>query len=95
MTETQTSKSQRINLRLSAEAKSKIERAASFEGRTTSSFILSSALAQAEQTIEAHETVVLSRRDAVAFFDALAAPPRMNAKLAAALKEHDRRVRSR
>ena len=92
MTQTSTAKSERFNLRLNADAKKRIEQAASFEGKTASSFILSSALAQAEQTIRKHETMVLKRRDAEVFFDALLQPPRMNPGLAAALKEHDRRV---
>ena len=92
MTQTSTAKSERFNLRLNADAKKRIEKAASFEGKTASSFILSSALAQAEQTIRKHETMVLKRRDAEVFFDALLQPPRMNPGLAAALKEHDRRV---
>ena len=92
MTQTTTAKSERFNIRLNPEAKKRIERAASFEGTTASGFILSSALDQAERTIREHETMVLDRRDAEAFFDALVRPPMMNAKLAAALKEHDRRV---
>jgi len=92
VTQTTTTKSERFNIRLNPEAKKRIERAASFEGTTASRFILSSALEQAERTIREHETMVLDRRDAEAFFDALVRPPRMNAKLAAALKEHDRRV---
>ena len=92
MTQMSTAKSERFNLRLSLEARMRIEQAASFEGKTASSFILSSALARAEQTIRKHETMVLKRRDAEVFFDALLQPPRMNPRLAAALKEHDRRV---
>jgi len=39
--------------------------------------------------------MVLSRRDAELFFDALANPPALNSGLAAALEEHSRRVQSR
>ena len=45
------------------EARKRIEQAASLEGKTASSFILSSALSQAERTIRRHETMVLKRRD--------------------------------
>ena len=82
----------RFNIRLSPETKKRIERAASVEGRTASSFILFSALAQAERTLREHEAMVLNRREAEIFFDALVRPPKMNARLASALKEHDRRV---
>ena len=92
MTQPSAARSERFNIRLHPEARKRIEQAASFEGKTTSSFILASALAQAERTIRKHETMVLRRRDSEIFFDALLQPPRMNPRLAAALKEHDRRV---
>ena len=85
-------RSERLNLRLDPEARKRIEQAAHYEGQTASSFILSSALAQAERTILKHETMVLKRRDSEIFFDALLQPPRVNPRLAAALKEHGRRV---
>ncbi len=44
MTATAISKTQRVNLRLNDDAKYTIERAASFEGKTVSKFILASAL---------------------------------------------------
>lgn len=88
-------KSERVNLRLDAAAKRQIERAALAEGRTVSSFILASALENAEETIRRHEVVALSRRDAEIFLDAILNPPPANAKLHEALAEHDRRVVSR
>jgi uncharacterized protein (DUF1778 family) len=36
--------------------------------------------------------MILNRTDAEAFFDALAHPPTITSELAAALKEHERRV---
>lgn len=88
-------KQERINLRLQHDAKQILERAARFEGKTVSSFILASALQQAEKTIEAHEVMRLSSRDAETFFDALAKPVEFNDKLTAAFKEHEQRVTSR
>ena len=88
-------KNERINLRLKQSAKTLIERAASFEGKTVSSFILSSALATAEKTIHEHESIQLNKQDAQRFFDALAKPVTFNSKLTAALAEHDRRVASK
>ena len=85
-------KNERINLRLKESAKTLIERAASFEGKTVSSFILSSALASAEKTLQEHESIRLNQQDAKRFFDALAKPVKFNKKLTAALAEHDRRV---
>jgi uncharacterized protein (DUF1778 family) len=85
-------KGERINLRLKHEAKTLLERAASFEGKTVSHFILTTALAQAEKTVHAHEQMRLNARDAETFFISLAAPVRFNDKLSAALAEHDERV---
>jgi uncharacterized protein (DUF1778 family) len=85
-------KDDRINLRLQHNAKQMLERAAGFEGKTISKFILGCALAQAEKTIHEHETIRLNAQDSAAFFDAIAAPVPYNNELATALDEHDRRV---
>lgn len=88
-------KSERINLRLKASLKHMIERAAGFEGKTVSHFILDSALAYAEKTVREHEIMRLNAQDGQAFFDALAKPSRFNEKLVDALDEHDARVTSK
>ena len=90
-----TTRSERINLRVSETAKRRIEQAASVEGKTVSAFIVSSALENAEKTVRRHETMALDREDTMRFFDALAKPLAPNDKLRAALKEHERRVESR
>jgi uncharacterized protein (DUF1778 family) len=92
MSSTTRTKDDRINLRLKHSAKLKLERAASFEGQTVSKFVLSSALARAEETIQKQEIISLNRKDSEAFFNALAAPVRFNNKLLAAFEEHDQRV---
>jgi uncharacterized protein (DUF1778 family) len=58
-------------------------------------FILTSALEQAEITVQKHETMTLKAKNSRIFFEALAAPIRFNRKLAAALDEHDQRVVSK
>uniref|UniRef100_UPI0036DD9DF4 type II toxin-antitoxin system TacA family antitoxin n=1 Tax=Photorhabdus sp. RM322S TaxID=3342825 RepID=UPI0036DD9DF4 len=83
---------ERINLRLQHQVKQSIERAASLEGKTVSSFILACALAQAERTIHEHEVMRLNNQDSEAFFNALANPVDFNDKLTAALSEHSQRV---
>jgi uncharacterized protein (DUF1778 family) len=95
MPRTALTNSERLNLRLHPAAKRRIEQAASFEGKTVSSFIVSSALAAAERTIREHETMVLSRRDAETFLDAIVDPPKPSARLRKAIGEHRRRVVSR
>lgn len=85
-------KQERINLRLQNRAKRTLERAASFEGKTVSHFILTSALAHAEKTIHEHEVMNLNKRDSEAFYNALVKPVRFNKKLTAAIEEHEQRV---
>ncbi len=94
MSATPHTKDARINLRLKQQAKRLLERAAGFEGQTVSKFVLSSALARAEQTIQAHEAMSLNAKDAEVFFNALAAPARFNDQLLTAIQEHDERVTS-
>ena len=95
MVQSSTARSERVNLRLSEAAKRLIERAASVEGKAVSAFIVSSALATAEETIGKHETLALARNDALRFFDALTEMPERNERLCSALKEHARRIDSR
>ena len=95
MAETAPSKSERINLRLDPSAKSRLERAAVFEGKTVSGFVLASALASADRAIREHETMVLGERDAQGFFDAIVHPPELGETLRNAAKEYRRRVVSR
>lgn len=90
-----TARSERINLRLSGTAKQRIERAAAVEGKTVSSFIVASALENAEKAVRRHEAMAPGREEARRFFDALADPPPPNDRLRAALAEHRRRVDSR
>jgi len=88
-------KNDRINLRLKSSAKSLLERAASFEGKTISHFILNCALIQAEETVRKHESLVLSVRDSETFINALSKPLNINKSLMDALNEHSKRVVSK
>ncbi len=92
MSTTAHQKSERINLRLKSSAKHLIERAAGFEGKTVSHFILTSAMERAEKAVQEHEMMTLSAKNAEAFFDALSAPVRFNRRLTEALEEHEKRV---
>ena len=91
MSAIQQTKDERINLRLKTQAKSVIERAAGLEGKTVSSFILTSALEHAEQTIAEHEVMKLSADDAEAFFNALGSV-KASDRMKEAFAAHDRRV---
>ena len=69
-----------------------LERAASFEGKTVSKFILNSALDRARRAIKEHDIMNLNSQDSELFFNALARPVRFNSKLMAAFEEHERHV---
>jgi uncharacterized protein (DUF1778 family) len=88
-------RNERINLRVKTSTKRLLTRAADFEGKTISHFILTSALKRAEETVQEHQMMTLNTKNSRAFFDALAAPVRFNRKLTAALEEYDKRVISK
>jgi len=75
----------RMNLRVSAEAKSKLMRAAALRDTDLTNFVTQSALREAEAVIAAAEVVRLSVRDHARVFELLENPPRANAKLRAAI----------
>jgi uncharacterized protein (DUF1778 family) len=83
---------ERINLRLKSEAKSILERAAGFEGKTVSSFIINCALEKAKKTVRSHEIMVLNAQNSKTFIEALSVPVNFNQKLSEALEEHGKRV---
>ncbi|MBF0145676.1 MAG: DUF1778 domain-containing protein [Magnetococcales bacterium] len=92
MSQATTAKNERVNIRLDESAKKRIERAASFAGKTVSGFIVASAMEQAEATIREHEIMMLNRKDADRFLDAILNPPEPNENLRTAMEEHSRRV---
>ncbi len=85
-------KNERINLRMKTSVKRLISRAADFEGKTVSHFILTSAMKHAEETVQKHQMMTLNKKNSRAFFDALTAPVELNCKLTAAFEEYDERV---
>ena len=68
------SKNERINIRIESHVKNLIEKAAGFEGKTVSKFIVNSALERARDTIHEHEVMTLNQAHSKAMFDALTAP---------------------
>ena len=82
----------RLGFRLDEQTKGLIERAAQLERRKVSDFCLTAIAEAARKTIAEHETLNLSERDRMAFFEALINPPGPNERLARALTEHSRRV---
>jgi uncharacterized protein (DUF1778 family) len=74
-----TTKSERVEARLSAEERAQIERAARFEGRSLSSFMVEAAVERADQILAEQTVTVVSAE----YFD----------RLVAALDEPDRAPR--
>jgi uncharacterized protein (DUF1778 family) len=81
-------KPQRLEARLSSDAKAIIQRAADISGRSVSDFVVSSALEAAEETIRNHEVIVLSARDSIMFVEALLNPKGPNEALRKAARRH-------
>jgi uncharacterized protein (DUF1778 family) len=84
-------KSERMAVRLSAEAKLMLEHAAAIEGRTVTDFVIGAALDAANATIDRTQRIRLSAESSRAFLEALANPPEPNETLleaAALYREH-------
>lgn len=78
----------RLNIRMPEEARALIDQAAAMEGRTTSDFVLASAVEKARETIESHQRIVLSREESIAFAELLLNPPKANDNLRAAVADY-------
>ena len=74
-------KHERLQVRLDAQTKSLLRRAASYHHQRLSQFVLGTVLEEAERVIREHEVVTLSGSDWKAFYDALTNPPPPNAAL--------------
>lgn len=74
-------KDNRLQVRLDAESKSLLQRAASYRRETVSQFVLATALEEAGKVIRENEVVTLSSPDWKLFYDALIDPPAPNAAL--------------
>jgi uncharacterized protein (DUF1778 family) len=72
----QTTRSEKLDLRLTPEAKRTLNIAASAAGRSVSEFVLESALSRAEETLADRQHFGLNAEQWEAFMAALEAPPR-------------------
>jgi uncharacterized protein (DUF1778 family) len=72
----QTTRSEKLDLRLTPEAKRTLNIAASAAGRSVSEFVLESALSRAEETLADRRHFGLDAERWEAFMAALEAPPR-------------------
>jgi uncharacterized protein (DUF1778 family) len=80
------SKTQRVDLRISPAAKQMIQAAAQAQDKTISEFLLDSGLASAAETLADRRLFILDDAQWAAFETALNAPPRARPRLARLMK---------
>ena len=88
-------KSSRLEARATAEQKALIERAAAYEGRTVSDFLLHSAQQAAKVVIQDHEIIELNHSQSRSLVALLLDAPKPNKTLQSALRDHRRQVSPR
>jgi uncharacterized protein (DUF1778 family) len=84
---TSTTRSEKLDLRLSPDAKQKLYRAAAAENRSVSDFVLESALSRADETLIERRYFGLDAERWEAFMTALDAPPRKHPRMERLLNE--------
>lgn len=84
---TRTPRTEKLDLRLTAEAKRILAAAAASERRTITDFVLDSALNRAEETLADRRSFGLNAEQWIAFSQALDAPPRELPRLKKLLRE--------
>lgn len=85
----------RIETRISAEKKELIERAAAYQGRSVSEFVVANAEQAARAVIEEHEQIKLSQAQSRALVELLLKPAKPNKQLRDAAARHRKEVTSR
>ena len=83
----------RLEARITAEQKAMIERAAAYEGRSVSDFVIHSVQEAAKAVVREHETLWLNRQQSEALVQMLLDAPEPNAALQEAAQEYRRQVR--
>ena len=81
-------KADRMQIRIDAQSKKIIQKAADYSEEPLSQFVVSHTLEAAERVIEKYETINLSKADWKLFFDALDNPPKPYQKLKSAFKRY-------
>ena len=88
-----TQRPDRINLRLSRNAKRKLERAAAYSEKTLTDFVIGVALQKADAIMRKSETITLTSDEWERFQTLLLDPSEPNKRLKRAIAEHARVVR--
>ncbi|MBF0304103.1 MAG: DUF1778 domain-containing protein [Alphaproteobacteria bacterium] len=85
---------ERISIRLSPQAKRKLERAAAYSDKTLTDFVVDVALKTADAVVRENEVISLTADEWERFQRMLLDPPEPNEALRKALEEHSRIVTS-
>ncbi|MEZ5404578.1 MAG: DUF1778 domain-containing protein [Bryobacteraceae bacterium] len=83
-----TSKTSRLEARISPEALAVVRRAAEIQGRSVSDFVVAAAQEAAHRAVSEIEVIRLSREAQERFADLLLKPPRIRPALKRAFKRH-------
>lgn len=86
------SKAYRFDARVNEEQKVLIQKAAALEGRTMTDFVLHSAEAAAERTLEKRAMLILSARETESFVDAVLNPRQPGPVLRVAARQYKRNL---
>jgi uncharacterized protein (DUF1778 family) len=87
-----TTKESRLNIHCSSHAGALLDKAATYARVSVSEFVLSHALASAQELVEANEAITLRPEDFQAFLDALDASAQPNPALEKAFERHANQV---
>lgn len=87
-----TNQNARLNFRLPAEIKERIEDAALVSGLTVTDFAINALANSADAVLEKQQTRTLSNRDRDIFLEMLENPPEPNEALLKAAKEYKKRI---
>lgn len=90
---TSTIKESRLDIRCDIRAWQLFDKAAAYTHVSVSEFVLSHALASAEQVVQAHEAITLTPADLQSFLAAVDVPAQPNAALNRAFDRHAEQVR--
>lgn len=93
--ESDSTRSARLEARLTETQKVLIERAAAYEGRSVTDFVVSTLAAAADSVVREHELTRLNQAQSDAFVNALLNPAAPNAALRRAARNYKRSVESR
>ncbi len=89
------SKSARLETRVSPEQKELIERAAAYSGRSVSDFVVAHVEVAAKKVVDEYERLHLNQEQSKTLVEALLSPKRPNKKLRSVMENHRKRVDSR